>query len=73
MIDVLDLALCPRCGGQPTFVERMLPTGLHLSCKFMCATCGFKGPGVAQRTDTPDFHEWGRSNAVREWNLCARS
>ena len=68
MIEVLELERCPKCGGEAAFVECMLPTGMHLSCKFICQACGFKGAGVAQRTDTPDYREWGRSNAVRLWN-----
>jgi hypothetical protein len=77
MIEVVDLAPCPRCGGAPEFTERDLPTGTHASCKFVCPSveCGFRAPGVAQRLDLPgsrELHrEWGRANAAREWNLCA--
>lgn len=76
MINVDEIAPCPRCGSDPVFVERDLPTGTHASCKFVCASaqCGFRGPGVAQRLDLPGSREihraWGRANAAKEWNLC---
>lgn len=67
------LALCPHCDNAPEFTERVLPTGTHVSCRFMCSKCGFRGPGVAQRLDLPGLHhEWGRANAAKEWNLRAR-
>lgn len=76
MIEIVELAPCPRCGGAPEFTARVLPTGTHVSCKFMCAAqCGFRSPGVAQRLDLPGSHElhlaWGRTNAAKEWNLSA--
>lgn len=77
MIEVDVLEPCPRCGGTPEFIARVLPTGMHVSCKFICPSveCGFRGPGVVQRLDFPgsyDLHwEWGRANAAKEWNLCA--
>jgi hypothetical protein len=76
MLEIVELAPCPLCGGAPEFIERELPTGLHMSCKFVCATkCGFRSPGVAQRLDLPgsrDLHRaWGRTNAAKQWNLSA--
>jgi hypothetical protein len=77
MIEVADLAPCPRCGSAPKFTERDLPTGTHVSCKFVCPStaCGFRAPGVAQRVDpigSRELHRgWGRVNAAKEWNLCA--
>jgi predicted RNA-binding Zn-ribbon protein involved in translation (DUF1610 family) len=79
VIEVDELAPCPRCGSEPKFIERNLPTGTHASCKFVCASskCGFRGPGVAQRIDLSGNRElhrtWGRVNAAKEWNLCATS
>lgn len=79
MIEVVSLEPCPRCGSAPKFIERDLPTGTHVSCKFVCASdkCGFRGPGIAQHLDLFGSHElhreWGRINAAKEWNLCAAS
>ena len=78
LVEIIDLAPCPRCGGAPEFIERELPTGLHMSCRFVCASkCGFRSPGVAQRLDLPGSRElhraWGRTNAAKEWNLSASS
>ena len=76
MIEIVEMAPCPRCGGTPEFVERELATGTHISCKFVCASkCGFRSPGVAQRLDlsgSSELHRaWGRTNAAKEWNLSA--
>ena len=71
MIEVVELAPCPRCGGTPDFIAR--ETGTHTSCKFVCSECGFRGPGIAQRLDSSGSHElhraWARTNAAKEWNL----
>lgn len=78
MTEIVELSPCPRCGGAPDFIERLLPTGTHMSCKFVCVEgCGFRSPGVAQRLDLPGSHElhqlWGRINAAKEWNVAASS
>ena len=74
-MEVVDPAPCPRCGSNPEFMERVLPTGTHASCKFVCAsaTCGFRGPGVMQRIDLPGSRAWGRTNAAKEWNALVRT
>lgn len=67
-----ELALCPRCNNAPELTERILPTGIHVNCRFMCSKCGLQGPGIVQRLDLPGLHhEWARGNAAKEWNLCA--
>ena len=50
MIEVVDMAPCPHCGGGPEFIERDLPTGTHASCKFVCtnAECPTSMPGIAR-------------------------